>query len=171
MPTIAVRSNLLTTLALGTLYCFRRQSPTPLPLLPTLAVNVSPATIPTKSPPLLLPFPLPLPMSFASRLSPHPNAVCCRTTSAVSSAAAFLPPMFPVTATSAYCDIGFPNAVGYKTLTEADAKAAKRLQNPPKPATVVMQATAMTVVPVAVVMPSAVLGDGSDSEYVDAHFF
>ena len=76
------------------------------------------------------------------------------------------------------CDRGFPGAVGYKTLTEVDAKVAKRLQGgkQAKVAAVLPSGTMnvfqpVAIVPAVVVMPSAVLGDGSQSECVEAPFF
>jgi hypothetical protein len=70
------------------------------------------------------------------------------------------------------CTNGFPAKSTYRPLTETDALAAKR-RNDKKDK--IMPAAAVvpteTAVPVAVVMPSAVLGNGSDSEYVDTPFF
>ena len=73
---------------------------------------------------------------------------------------------------------GFPDKSLYSTLTEADALSTKKhLQKIGKTHTaavvsppVVAAVNTMTTV-AAVVMPSAVLGDGSNSEYVLAPFF
>ena len=79
---------------------------------------------------------------------------------------------------SADCPDGFPDKSSYTTLTEADALNAKKhiqKKNKTHAAAVVsppVVATVNTMAAVAaVVMPSAVLGDGSDSEYVLAPFF
>ncbi|KIM88511.1 hypothetical protein PILCRDRAFT_26727, partial [Piloderma croceum F 1598] len=66
------------------------------------------------------------------------------------------------------CPDGFPDKTSYVTLTNADALMAKRKQGKKeKPA----KTAAIIPMPAAIVMPSAVLGEGSDSEYVDIPFF
>jgi hypothetical protein len=67
---------------------------------------------------------------------------------------------------SSDCPDGFPDKTSYSTLTESNALAAKKRQVKKE-----RVPTVAIVAPVAVVMPSAVLGDGSDSEYVVAPFF
>jgi hypothetical protein len=67
---------------------------------------------------------------------------------------------------SADCPDGFPNKSSYVPLTEVHALATKK-KSVKKEKNPVM--TVMT--PAAVVMPSAVLGDGSDSEYINTPFF
>jgi len=82
---------------------------------------------------------------------------------------------FYITHKSTDCPEGFPDKPSYSTLTEADALNAKKCHqkkgkmytaaviSPPPLASVVNLA--------AVVMPLAILGDSSDSEYVLAPFF
>ncbi|KAH7903753.1 hypothetical protein BJ138DRAFT_979514, partial [Hygrophoropsis aurantiaca] len=65
---------------------------------------------------------------------------------------------FYVNHLSTSCPDGFPAGEGYKTLTERDALAAK----PRKSAKPVVSVTIDTVASVS--MPSAVLGDGTDSD-------
>jgi hypothetical protein len=61
------------------------------------------------------------------------------------------------------CPDGFPAKATYIPLTELDALIAKRHQEEKsKPAVT----TAMVPTPAAVIMPSAILGDRSDSELV-----
>src|SRR5882762_1742985 len=70
------------------------------------------------------------------------------------------------------CMDHFPDKTSYWPLTEADALVAKKHNNKKErttPTAVVVPVE--PIVSVAVVMPSAVLGNGSDSEYVDAPFF
>jgi hypothetical protein len=69
------------------------------------------------------------------------------------------------------CPTGFPDKANYKPLTEADIVLAKKRKANGKAtkAAAVLPVEEPTV-PVAVVMPSAVLGNGSDSEYVDTPF-
>ncbi|KIM90110.1 hypothetical protein PILCRDRAFT_59595 [Piloderma croceum F 1598] len=69
---------------------------------------------------------------------------------------------------SSDCPDGFPNKTSYVTLTDADALAAKRKQGKKEKPT---KTAAIIPMPTAVVMPSAVLGEGSDSEYVNIPFF
>jgi hypothetical protein len=82
-----------------------------------------------------------------------------------------------VTHKSTDCPEGFPDKSSYSTLTEADAiNAKKRHQKKGKTYTAAIisppEAPAVNAVTLAaVVMPSAVLGDGSDSGYVLAPFF
>jgi hypothetical protein len=69
------------------------------------------------------------------------------------------------------CPTGFPDKANYKLLTEADVAIAKRC----KANTKATKAAAVLpvdepAVPAAVVMPSAILGNGSDSECVDTPF-
>jgi hypothetical protein len=84
---------------------------------------------------------------------------------------------FYMTHKSADCPEGFPNKSSYSTLTEADALNAKKHQKKKGKsytAAVVSRPAAPMVNPAivaAVVMPLAVLSDGSDSEYVLAPFF
>ena len=84
---------------------------------------------------------------------------------------------FYVTHKSADCPEGFPNKSSYSTLTEADALNAKKHQKKKGKsytAAVVSPPAAPMVNPAivaAVVMPLAVLSDGSDSKYVLAPFF
>ena len=75
---------------------------------------------------------------------------------------------FYTTHKSADCPDGFPDKTSYVTLTDADALAAKKKYGKKEKTTTT---AAVIPVPAAVVMPSAILGDGSDSEYVDAPFF
>jgi hypothetical protein len=85
---------------------------------------------------------------------------------------------FYMTHNSADCPDGFPDKLSYSTLTEADAFNVKKcLQKKGKTHTaavvsppVVATVNTMAMVTV-VVIPSAVLGDGSDSKYVLAPFF
>ena len=69
------------------------------------------------------------------------------------------------------CPTGFPDKASYKPLTEADIAVAKRHKANTK---ATKAAAALPVdepaIPAAVVMPSAVLGNGSDSECVDIPF-
>lgn len=75
--------------------------------------------------------------------------------------------------TSATCPNDFPDPKGYKTLTSADVEAA-RTKKRAKPIAAVLEDELVAkrartsieeiVKPVAVVMPSAVLGDGSESD-------
>jgi hypothetical protein len=70
------------------------------------------------------------------------------------------------------CTRGFPDPAMYKALTAADATHTKKQRNKKEktaPTAAVLPTTITT--PVAVVMPSAVLSDGSDSEYVLAPFY
>ena len=70
------------------------------------------------------------------------------------------------------CTNSFPDKASYKLLTEGDTLATKKWNN--KKDQVALTAAVIPVdpvVPVAVVMPSAVLGNGSDSEYVETPFF
>lgn len=71
------------------------------------------------------------------------------------------------------CTNGFPDKASYRTLTEADALAAKKHNAVKKEKTTPTAALfpAAPAAAVAVVMSSAVLGNGSDSEYVDTPFF
>ncbi|KIM83685.1 hypothetical protein PILCRDRAFT_7092 [Piloderma croceum F 1598] len=63
------------------------------------------------------------------------------------------------------CPDDFPDKTSYVTLTDADALTAKRKQvKKEKPA----KTAAIIPMPAAVVMPSAVLGEGSDSDDVTA---
>ena len=74
--------------------------------------------------------------------------------------------------TSTTCTNDFPNPKGYKTLTSADVKAVCTKKRA-KPITAVIEDEPVAkrarefieeiIEPVAVVMPSAVLGDGSES--------
>ena len=74
--------------------------------------------------------------------------------------------------TSTTCTNDFPNPKGYKTLTSADVEAA-RTKKRAKPIAAVIEDEPVAkrarefieeiIEPVAVVMPSAVLGDGSES--------
>jgi hypothetical protein len=75
---------------------------------------------------------------------------------------------FYTTHKSADCPDGFPDKTSYVTLTNADVLAAKKKYGKKEKTTTT---AAVIPVPTAVVMPSAVLGDGSDSEYVNAPFF
>jgi hypothetical protein len=64
------------------------------------------------------------------------------------------------------CTNGFPEKANYHTLTEADALAARK-QNGKRNKRSTLTATVLPAeapTPVAVVMPSAVLGDGTNSE-------
>ncbi|KIM80694.1 hypothetical protein PILCRDRAFT_9497 [Piloderma croceum F 1598] len=63
------------------------------------------------------------------------------------------------------CPDGFPDKTLYTPLTDLDALAAKKHQIKKEKIPVA------AVVPTVVVMPSAVLGEGSDSEYVIAPFY
>jgi len=72
---------------------------------------------------------------------------------------------------SCNCPVGFPDKANYKPLTEADVAIAKRC----KANTKATKAAAVLpvdepAIPAAVAMPSAVLGNGSDSECVDTPF-
>lgn len=69
---------------------------------------------------------------------------------------------------SADCPDGFPDKTTYVPLTDADAILAKKHQTKKEKAPV---AAIVNPTPVAVVMPSAVLGDGSDYEYILAPYF
>ena len=76
------------------------------------------------------------------------------------------------------CPTGFPDKTAYKPLTAADIAIAKcrKIMNKPSRAAAVLPVAEDKVVPTAVIIPSAVLGDGSDSKCVDAlfsspHFF
>jgi hypothetical protein len=75
---------------------------------------------------------------------------------------------FYTTHKSSDCPDGFPAKATYVLLMESDALAAKRRHEKKGKAAVT---AAVVSTPIAVVMPSAVLGDGSDSEYVHAPFF
>jgi len=77
---------------------------------------------------------------------------------------------FYTTHKSADCPDGFPDKTSYSALTETEALAAKKrhMKKERAPAAVVMPV--VNAVPTAVVMPSGVLGDGLDSEYVLAPF-
>jgi hypothetical protein len=61
---------------------------------------------------------------------------------------------------------GFPDKTSYIPLTEASMLLAKKKQIKKE-----KTPAAAVVVPTAIVMPSAVLGNGSDSKYVYAPFF
>jgi len=61
---------------------------------------------------------------------------------------------------------GFPDKMSYIPLTEASALLMKKKQIKKE-----KTPAAAIIVPAAVVMPSAVLGDGSDSKYMYAPFF
>lgn len=70
------------------------------------------------------------------------------------------------------CTNGFSDKSSYKTLTEADTLAAKKhnsRKDHTTPAATVVPVNLIT--PVAVVMPSAVLGNSTDSEYMNTLFF
>lgn len=74
------------------------------------------------------------------------------------------------------CPNGFPEKATYKTLTEADTLAVKKKHGKAMKAAAVLPVAAsipapVAVAPVAVVMPSVVLGNGSDSDCVTAPFF
>jgi len=67
------------------------------------------------------------------------------------------------------CTRGFPDPTTYNTLTAADAKKQRNKKEKAAMAAAILPTT--TPAPVTVVMPSTVLGDGSDSEYVLAPFY
>ena len=67
------------------------------------------------------------------------------------------------------CPMGFPDKSLYKPLTEADIAIAKRRKGVSKP-TKAAAVLPVTVTPAVVIMPSATLGNGSDSECVDTPF-
>lgn len=69
---------------------------------------------------------------------------------------------------SADCPDGFPDKMLYVTLTDGDVIAAKKKHGKRDKLTTT---AGIVPAPTTVVMPSAVLGDGSDSEYIDAPFF
>jgi hypothetical protein len=73
---------------------------------------------------------------------------------------------------SPQCPTGFPDARSYKPLTENDIALAKRQRSRFKPSKVatVIPTNEEPAVPAAVVMPMAVLGNGLDSECVEAPF-
>jgi hypothetical protein len=74
--------------------------------------------------------------------------------------------LYDLTHKLADCPNGFPDKASYVPLTELAALNAKKRQlkmNKPTPTAV--------VVPTAIIMPSAMLGDGSDSEYIVAPFY
>ena len=70
------------------------------------------------------------------------------------------------------CTNGFLDKSTYCPLTKADAGAVKKCNvksNKPGPMAIIMSSKSIS--PTAVVMPSAVLGNGSESEYVNTPFF
>jgi hypothetical protein len=69
------------------------------------------------------------------------------------------------------CLDGFPDKNVYMTLTEVEALIAKKHHVKKEKTTVAVIMPTTPIVPTAVVMPSAVLGEGSDSEYVTTPFF
>jgi hypothetical protein len=70
------------------------------------------------------------------------------------------------------CTNRFPDKSTYCPLTEADVIAAKKCSSKSnKPTLMATIVSSETVPPTAVVMPSAVLGNSSESEYINTPFF
>jgi hypothetical protein len=71
---------------------------------------------------------------------------------------------------SCNCPTGFPNKTNYKPLTEADIAIARCKANMKATKAAAVLPANEPAVPATVVMPSAVLGNSSDSECVDTPF-